>query len=89
MRTGKIGLRHFLHKRKVLEYLNSRCQCRQGDQTVKHILTACRKYGLSPGYWIKERRKSQYGELRMTDILINSVSLKKAAIAMKETGLIG
>ena len=56
---------------------------------VKHILTACRKYGLSPEYWTKERRKSQYRELRMSDILINPVSLKKAAIAMKETGLIG
>ena len=55
---------------------------------MKHILTACRKYDLSSEYWTKERRKSQYGELRMSDILINPVSLKKAAIAMKETELI-
>ena len=56
---------------------------------MKHILTACKKYDLSSEYWIKEKRKSQYEKLRMSDILINSVSLKKTAITMKETELIG
>jgi hypothetical protein len=43
LRTGKIGLRQFLHSRKVPDIGNAMCECGQGNQTVKHVLLACRR----------------------------------------------
>ena len=41
MRTGNIGLRLFLHKIGVPEADDSTCQCRQGEQSVAHVLISC------------------------------------------------
>ncbi len=41
MRTGKIGLRAFLYGRKLVN--NSQCECSHRSQTVRHILSECRK----------------------------------------------
>jgi hypothetical protein len=43
MRTEEIGLRDHLWRRKVPEFDNPTCECREGRQTVAHILTQCRK----------------------------------------------
>ena len=40
-RTGKIGLRDFLFKRRVLGFDSPWCDCGQGRETVRHILVFC------------------------------------------------
>jgi len=90
MRTGKIGLRVFLFRRKVPDTETERCQCRQAPQTVEHILFTCRKYAnLRRNMWKEERKRKTWGELNLKTVLTNPHSLKKAATFMKETGLIG
>lgn len=44
IRTEKIGLRYFLHQRKVPGAINPWCQCMNGMQTAKHIIVFCRRY---------------------------------------------
>ena len=44
MRTGKIGLRKYLHSRKVPDVDNPMCQCGLAPQSVTHILIHCRKF---------------------------------------------
>lgn len=39
LRTGKIGLAHYLHK--IQRRDSPRCPCSQGIQTVRHVLTEC------------------------------------------------
>jgi hypothetical protein len=52
MRTGKIGLREFLHHRHVPDVTDSTCQCGRDRQTVKHILLACPEFsGLRRRIW--------------------------------------
>ena len=41
MRTGKIGLRKYLHNRKVPDVDNPMCQCGQAPQSVTHVLIHC------------------------------------------------
>jgi len=90
MRTGKIGLRLFLFRRRVPNIETERCQCRQAPQTVKHILFTCRKYvDLRRNLWKEEKKRKTWGELSLKAILTNPHSLKKAVTFMKETGLIG
>jgi hypothetical protein len=38
MRTGNVGLRQFLHRRRVPGYDNASCECGRGEQTVAHVL---------------------------------------------------
>ena len=40
-RTGKIGLRDFLFKRRVPGFDSPWCVCGQGRETVRHILVFC------------------------------------------------
>ena len=92
MRTGKIGLRQFLFERKVPGIEDGRCECRQGNQTVKHVLLNCRRHNRDrQGLWAEESRKAQQGGRRLDieRILTEAPSAKKAAIFMKNTGLTG
>lgn len=41
LRTGRIGLAHFLHKARVPAYDTGQCQCGQGAETPRHILLYC------------------------------------------------
>src|SRR5271165_7181491 len=41
MRTGRIGLGHFLHKAKVLSYSTEKCSCNTGAETPRHVLMHC------------------------------------------------
>lgn len=41
MRTGKIGLRHYLYQRGVPDIPDRDCRCGKATQTVQHILLAC------------------------------------------------
>lgn len=41
LRTGRIGLAHFLNKARVPEYDSGQCQCGQGEETPRHLLLYC------------------------------------------------
>ncbi|KAF4248432.1 hypothetical protein CNMCM8980_005985 [Aspergillus fumigatiaffinis] len=41
LRTGKIGLRHYLYQRGVPNIPDADCQCGKATQTVQHVLLAC------------------------------------------------
>jgi hypothetical protein len=89
-RTGKIGLRLLLYQRRIPGIDTERCQCRQGPQTVAHILFTCRKFArLGKELWKEERKRPMWGDLYLKTVLTTPFSLKKAAIFMKETGLFG
>ncbi len=93
MRTGKIRLREFLFHRKVPGIEDGRCECRQGNQTVKHILLefrllACQRHNL----WIDEAKRTRKEGGRSLDIeriLTDGPCVKKAAMFIKKTGLTG
>lgn len=88
LRTGKIGLRSFLYKRKQIN--SPLCLCLKSPQTIRHVLFECRKLNsLRLGLWKEERRKKYDRELRLEDVLTNAVSLKKATNLIKDSGLIG
>lgn len=41
MRTGKIGLRHYLYQRGVPDIPDENCCCGRATQTVQHVRLAC------------------------------------------------
>ncbi|EEQ89760.1 uncharacterized protein BDCG_04880 [Blastomyces dermatitidis ER-3] len=41
---AKIGLRQFLHERKVPDVTDALCECGNGNQTVRHVLLACLRF---------------------------------------------
>ena len=43
IRTGKVGLRAFLFKRKVLDVATPWCQCDRGKETAAHLVLDCSK----------------------------------------------
>ena len=57
MRTEKIGLKKFLHFRKVPGFDSPECPCRQGMQSAKHVFTECPAHA-------RERNRSWEGERR-------------------------
>jgi hypothetical protein len=44
MRTEKIGLKDFLFNRRVPDATDNKCTCREGRQTVSHVLMRCRRF---------------------------------------------
>lgn len=93
MRTGKIGLRDFLFGRKVPGIEDGTCECRHGNQTVKHILLECRLFARQRrDLWKEEAIKARKEGVRSLDIeriLTDGPCAKKAAIFIKKTGLTG
>jgi hypothetical protein len=72
LRTEEIGLRDFLFRRKVPDILDPMCDCREGRQTVRHVLLICRK--------LKDIRRQELGHLPEGNDLRAILSKRKVAI---------
>ena len=89
MRTEKIGLKKFLHSRKVPGFDSPECPCRRGVQSAKHVLVECRAYtGKRNRTWEVDRRKAAFGRISWEEMLTQPKFTKKAAQFMKSLGLI-
>lgn len=89
MRTGKIGLRHHLYQRGVLDIPNGDCQCGQATQTVRHILLACPLFNDLREETLGRRSGGLRGE-GSVKIILNTPKLAiQAAKFMLKTGLLG
>ena len=90
MRTGKIGLQKFLHERNVPEVKDARCGCRRGKETVRHVLTECTRFKeMRRTIWAHEVREARLNWIDLCTILTTPAYVKKAALLMQKTDLLG
>lgn len=90
MRTGKIGLRKYLHGRKVPDISTPTCQCGQAPQSMTHVLAHCRKYSqIRRETWKEEEKNHAWRSIPVKEMLSSPRYAKKAATFMKKTGLLG
>lgn len=90
MRTQKIGLRKFLFSRRVPGYEDPTCDCGRGTQGVLHLLMECPLYHRQrKELWREERRRGGWTRFDLGIILNHSKYARKAALFIKDTGLIG
>ena len=89
MRTEKIGLKKFLHSKKVPGFDSPECPCRRGLQSAKHLLVECRLHIQNTNrIWDEDRRKVAFGRISWEEMLTNPKFVKKAAQFMNSLGLI-
>jgi hypothetical protein len=60
LRTEHIGLRAYLHRRRVPEVESPACLCGYQSQNVKHVLTRCDRWSSNRGSWLQLLTSSQY-----------------------------
>ena len=85
MRTEKIGLKAFLFSRRVPGIPDSRCDCREGTQTVAHVLLECRK--------LRDIRREELGRCpgrsNLRTILTSHKLATKAIRLMEQARILG
>ena len=90
MRTGKIGLRKFLHERNVPEVKDARRGCKRGEETVRHVLTECTRFKkMRRTMWARKVRKARLNWIDLRTIFTTPAYVKKAALFMQKTNLLG
>ncbi|CBF76131.1 ribonuclease H family protein [Aspergillus nidulans FGSC A4] len=89
MRTGKIGLRHYLYQRGVPDVPNSDCQCGRATQSVRHILLACPTFSGLREEIFGGRSGGPEGEGSVKKIFNTPKLAIQAAKFMLRTGLLG
>lgn len=61
MKTGKIGLRKFFYKQKILDIGNTECAYGEKEETVRHLLIKCWQFSkLRKIIWADEVRKTRF-----------------------------
>ena len=63
LRTEHIGLRTYLHRRRVPGVDSPACPCGYQSQNVQHALTRCDRWSNNRGSWIQLLRDRQYTRL--------------------------
>nr|XP_036581842.1 zinc knuckle [Colletotrichum truncatum]KAF6790285.1 zinc knuckle [Colletotrichum truncatum] len=85
MRTEKIGLRDFLFNRRVPDATDANCQCREGRQTVSHVLLRCRRF--------RQLRRQELGAIpgrhNLRVVLNERKAAAKAIRFMEQTEILG
>ncbi|KAK0368799.1 reverse transcriptase [Colletotrichum limetticola] len=85
MRTEKIGFQDFLFNRRVPGITNANCPCREGRQTVTHILLRCRRF--------RHLRRQEFGTLpgrhNLRVILNKRKAAAKAIRFIEQTEILG
>ncbi|KAI3534406.1 zinc knuckle [Colletotrichum abscissum] len=85
MRTEKIGLQDFLFNRRVPGITNANCPCREGRQTVSHILLRCRRF--------RQLRRQEFrtlpGRHNLRVILNKRKAAAKAIRFIEQTEILG
>ncbi len=90
MRTGKIGLRKFLLERNMPEVKNARFGCKRREETVRHLLTECTCFKeIRRTIWALKVRKARLKWIHLRTILTTPAYVKKAALFMQKTDLLG
>ncbi len=85
MRTGKIGLRKFLHERKAPGVEDARCGCKRGEETVRHVLTECPRFKeMRKTMWANEVRKARLNWIDLCTILTTPFTSKRPPCSCRE-----
>ncbi len=90
MRTGKIGLRKFLHERNLPEVKDARCGCKRGEEIVRHVLTECIRFKeRRRTIWAREVGKAKLNWINLRTIRTTPAYVKEATLFMQKTDLLG
>lgn len=88
MRTGKIGLRHYLYQRGVPDIQDGNCRCGRATQTVRHVLTCPLFRNLREQYLTKSG--GGIGGRGDVETILNTTRLAvRAGRFIPRTGLLG
>lgn len=84
MRTEKIGLKKFLHSRKILGFDLPECLSIRGVQSAKHFLIECRMYMEKKNkIWEENRRRAEFGIISWEKMLTCPRFAQKTVLFMK------
>ena len=63
LRTGRVGLASFLHKKRVPGYTSGRCRCDEGRGTPEHFLLQCELHDYSRSEWLGTGTRPSFRDL--------------------------
>ena len=82
LRTGRTGLRHFLHKVRVPGYKSGQCECNMGLETPQHVLLHC-PHELERRDALKESQGGSLDFNRLLDTLRGAPVVSKWMIRLR------